>query len=147
MHLVARNPDGHPVAKDGIDYAATPGVGTVMQPATIAELQGLGIAAHLIAIAESHIRSRGVHVAELGAEEDNPRARALYKRLGYEEAGRRRASWEVDDEDDKVSRYETELVILTGSCDGGRSRLTARARKDGSARFRPRAHASSYSLC
>jgi ribosomal protein S18 acetylase RimI-like enzyme len=111
-YLAVRSPGGYPVAKAGIDYAATPGVGTIMQLATFVELQGLGIGTHLIAIAESRIRCRGVRVAELGVEGDNPRARALYERLGYEEAGRRRASWEVDDEDGKVSVYETELVVL-----------------------------------
>ena len=46
-------------------------------------------------------------------EEDNPRARALYERLGYEKAGRRRASWEVDDDEDgAVSVYETGLGVL-----------------------------------
>ena len=89
-YLVVRSPSGYSVAKAGIDYAANPSVGAITQLATIDELQGLGPGTHLIAVAESRIRRRGVRVAELGVEEDNPRARALYERLGYEEAGRRR---------------------------------------------------------
>src|SRR5688572_18242151 len=47
-YLVVRAPDGHPVAKVGIDYAAEPGVGTLWQMATAHELQGRGIGTHLI---------------------------------------------------------------------------------------------------
>jgi ribosomal protein S18 acetylase RimI-like enzyme len=111
-YLVVRAPDGHPIAKVGIDYAANPGAGTLWQMATAHELQGLGIGTHLISVAESRIRERGLLVAQLDVGDNNPRARALYERLGYREAGRRCASWDVEDADGNVSRYETELVML-----------------------------------
>jgi ribosomal protein S18 acetylase RimI-like enzyme len=128
-YLVVRSPGGYPVAKAGIDYAAKPGVGTIMQLATLDALQGLGIGTHLIAIAEGRVRNRGLREAELRVEQDNPRARALYERLGYEEAGRR-ASWEVEDEDGKVGVYETELIILRKELCRASGHPTARARKD-----------------
>jgi hypothetical protein len=37
-YLVVRGPGGYPVAKAEIDYADTPGVGVIMQLATIDEL-------------------------------------------------------------------------------------------------------------
>jgi ribosomal protein S18 acetylase RimI-like enzyme len=111
-YLAVRAPDGHPIAKVGIDYAANPGAGTLWQMATTDELQGLGIGAYLISIAEKHIRERRLRVAQLDVEVDNPRARALYERLGYREAGRRTASWDVEDADGSVSLYETEVVML-----------------------------------
>jgi ribosomal protein S18 acetylase RimI-like enzyme len=89
-YLVVRALDGTPVAKAAIDYADAPGVGTIMQMATHAELQGLGLGSALIAAAEERIRGRGVTVARLGVEDDNPRARALYERLGYRAVHRRR---------------------------------------------------------
>ena len=46
-------------------------------------LQSCGIGALLIQAAEQRIRLRGLQRAELGVEDSNPRARALYERLGY----------------------------------------------------------------
>jgi ribosomal protein S18 acetylase RimI-like enzyme len=114
-YLVVRAPDGYPIAKVGIDYAANPGAGTLWQMATVHELRSLGIGTHLISVAESRIRKRGLSVAQLDVEDNNPRARALYERLGYHEAGRRPASWDVEDADGNVSLYETELAMLRKS--------------------------------
>lgn len=50
-YLVARAPNGQPIAKAGIDYASSPGAGTLWQLATAYELQGLGIGPHLVAAA------------------------------------------------------------------------------------------------
>jgi ribosomal protein S18 acetylase RimI-like enzyme len=80
--------------------------------ATVHELQGLGIGTHLISVAESRIRERGLSVAQLDVGDNNPRARALYERLGYRETGRRSASWDVEDADGNVNLYETELAML-----------------------------------
>jgi ribosomal protein S18 acetylase RimI-like enzyme len=46
-------------------------------------LQGLGIGTRLIGAAEEELRARGARGVEISAERDNPRARALYERLGY----------------------------------------------------------------
>jgi ribosomal protein S18 acetylase RimI-like enzyme len=111
-YLVARAPSGQSVAKAGIDYASTPGAGTIMQLATADEVQRLGIATHLIEVAEERMRARGLAAAELGVEDDNPGARALYERLGYREVGRRPAAWASQDADGNTTLYETELAIL-----------------------------------
>jgi ribosomal protein S18 acetylase RimI-like enzyme len=59
------------------------------------------------------MRERGVRTAELAVEDDNPRARALYERLGYQaEVGRESASWYVEDADGNLVFYETELAVL-----------------------------------
>jgi ribosomal protein S18 acetylase RimI-like enzyme len=111
-YLVVRAPGGEPIAKGGIDYAEEPGAGTIWQVATAQELQSLGIGTHLIAAAEDRMRKRGVRVAELGVEDNNPRARALYERLGYREVRRKSASWDQQDTAGNVTRYETELAVL-----------------------------------
>jgi ribosomal protein S18 acetylase RimI-like enzyme len=111
-YLAVREPNGKPIAKLGIDYAPNPGTGTLWQIATIQELRGLGIGTHLISAAESRIRKRGLSVAQLDVEIDNPRARTLYERFGYRATGRRSASWDVEDADGSVSRYETEVLML-----------------------------------
>ena len=111
-YLAVRAPAGDPIAKVGIDYAANPGAGTLWQMATIQELRGLGIGTHLISAAENRIRIRGLTVAQLDVEVDNPRARTLYERLGYREAGRRTASWDVEGADGSTTLYETEVTTL-----------------------------------
>ena len=111
-YLVVRAPRGEPIAKGGIDYAVKPGTGTLMQVATAHELQGLGIGTHLIAAAEEHMRERGVRTAELAVEDNNPRARAMYERLGYREVGRESASWNREDAEGNLTLYETELAVL-----------------------------------
>ena len=111
-YLVVRAPNGDPIAKVGIDYAASPGAGTLWQMVTIQELRGLGIGAKLISAAENRIRKRGLAVAQLDVEVDNPRARTLYERLGYREAGHRSASWDAEAADGSTSVYETEVATL-----------------------------------
>ena len=96
----------------GIDYAANPGAGTLWQMATIQELRGLGIGTHLISAAENRIRERGLTVAQLDVEVDNPRARTLYERLGYQEARRQSASWHIEEPDGSPTLYETEVATL-----------------------------------
>lgn len=79
---------------------------------TAHELQGMGIGTLLIAVAEQRIRKRGLAIAELGVEDNNPRARMLYERLGYREVRRESASWNVEDATGSVSLYATVLAVL-----------------------------------
>jgi len=51
--------------------------------------RGSGIGRVLVRAAEAELRRRGFTHAEIGAEKDNPRARALYERLGYTVIGER----------------------------------------------------------
>jgi ribosomal protein S18 acetylase RimI-like enzyme len=111
-YLAVRTPSGYPIAKGVIDYAIKPGTGTLSQLVTADELRSLGIGAHLIAVAETRMRERGIRIAELGVEEDNPQARALYERLGYSEVGRESAAWNVEDADGKIVLHETDLALL-----------------------------------
>ncbi|HEX9354723.1 MAG TPA: GNAT family N-acetyltransferase [Streptosporangiaceae bacterium] len=87
-YLAVCPPSGLPVALGGIDYAKTSGAGTLWQLAVHGALQSCGIGTILIQAAEQRIRARGLHRAELGVEECNPQARALYERLGYLAYGR-----------------------------------------------------------
>jgi len=111
-YLAACPPSGLPVALGGIDYTKTPGAGTLWQLAVHGALQSCGIGTVLIAAAEQRICARGLHRAELGVEECNPRARALYERLGYVAYGREPESWDDEGPDGTITRYETVCTLM-----------------------------------
>lgn len=112
-YLAVRAPDGQPISIGGIDYKAHEGAGTLWQLATRGELQGLGLGTRLIQEAEKRMRERGLDKAKIGVEDNNPRARALYERLGYRAFGRERASWPHQRDDGQIVMYETEVTILS----------------------------------
>jgi GNAT superfamily N-acetyltransferase len=111
-YLVARAPDGTPVAKAGIDFGAQPGAGTIWQVAVHERLQGRGLGTRLIELAEARIRARRLVRAALSVEVDNPRARALYERLGYVPEGERETGWLAADPDGVVGWHSTTVTDL-----------------------------------
>jgi ribosomal protein S18 acetylase RimI-like enzyme len=111
-YLAVCPPSGLPVALGGIDYAKTPGAGTLWQLAVHGALQSCGIGTILVQAAEQRIRARGLHRAELGVEECNPRACALYERLGYVSYGREPASWDEEAPGGSLTRYETVCTLM-----------------------------------
>lgn len=111
-YLVVRAPHGEPVAKGGIDYTQNDMAGTLWQLATHERLQSLGLGTCLIAEAEQRIRRRGLPWAVLSVEDSNPRARALYERLGYAAWRHEPAAWQYEDDQGTLHRYETEVTVL-----------------------------------
>ncbi|WP_328907815.1 GNAT family N-acetyltransferase [Streptomyces sp. NBC_00234] len=101
-----------PVAKGGVDYQVKEGVGTLWQLAVHPALQSCGIGTFLVEAAELRIKSRGLWQAELGVEESNPRARALYERLGYVAFDRQPDSWDEQAPDGSLRRYETMCTLM-----------------------------------
>ncbi|WP_033218881.1 GNAT family N-acetyltransferase [Kitasatospora phosalacinea] len=111
-YLAVCTPADHPVAVGGVDYTTAPGAGTLWQLGVHPALQSCGIGTVLIRAAEQRITARGLAVAELGVEESNPRARALYERLGYRPYGRAPDGWDVEDADGTLRRYETVCTLM-----------------------------------
>jgi ribosomal protein S18 acetylase RimI-like enzyme len=111
-YLAVCPPSGLPVATGGIDYAVTEGAGTLWQLGVHPALRSCGIGTILVRAAEQRIRARGLRRAELGVEEDNPRARALYERLGYVAYGSKPEAWDVDAPDGSITRYETVCILM-----------------------------------
>jgi ribosomal protein S18 acetylase RimI-like enzyme len=111
-YLAVRAPDGTPVALGAINYWEAPAAGTIFQLSTHVEVQGLGLGTRLIEVAEERIRRRGLRAARVGVEDDNPRARHLYERLGYASVGRRHVSWEAQRSDGSLFLYETVITDL-----------------------------------
>lgn len=111
-YLAVCPPSGLPVAIGGVDYSRAAGAGWLQHLEVHAALQACGIGTLLIQAAEQRIRGRGLHRAELKVEESNPRARALYERLGYLACGRQPASWDAQSPDGSLSRYETVCTLM-----------------------------------
>jgi ribosomal protein S18 acetylase RimI-like enzyme len=111
-YLALCPPSNLPVAIGGIDYAVTPGAGTLWQLTVHPALRSCGIGTILIRAAEQRIRARGLHRAELGVEEANPRARALYERLGYLAYDRKPEAWDEEAADGSITRYETVCTLM-----------------------------------
>ena len=118
-YLAVCPPSGLPVALGGIDYVKIPGAGVLWQLAVYEALQSCGIGTILVQAAEQRIRARGLRRAELGVEECNPRARALYERLGYVAYGSAPESWDEDAPDGSVVRYETVCIWMRKELDQG----------------------------
>jgi ribosomal protein S18 acetylase RimI-like enzyme len=111
-YLVVRAPGGEPVAKGGIDYTKHEAAGTLWQLVTHDQLRSLGLGTCLIAEAERRIRRRGLPWAILSVEDDNPRARALYARLGYAAWRQETAAWHYEDAQGTLRPYETRVTVL-----------------------------------
>ncbi len=111
-YLAVCPPSDLPVAIGGVDYAAHPGAGILWQLAVYPALQSCGIGTILVRAAEQRIRATGRRRAELSVEECNPRARALYERLGYVGYGRKPESWNENAPDGSVKRYETVCTLM-----------------------------------
>ncbi|MBW8483930.1 GNAT family N-acetyltransferase [Actinomadura parmotrematis] len=111
-YLALCPPSGLPVGVGGVDYAKVPGAGTLWQLAVHPALQSCGIGTVLIQAAEQRIQARGLDRAELGVEDDNPRARALYERLGYTAYDSAPESWEAEAPDGTITLHETMCTLM-----------------------------------
>jgi ribosomal protein S18 acetylase RimI-like enzyme len=93
--LVLALPNERLVAVGAVDFRPDPGAGVLTMLSVHEHLQSLGLGTRLIAALEKRVRKRGLHRVQLSVEHDNPRALALYRRLGYREVGSRVESWPV----------------------------------------------------
>jgi ribosomal protein S18 acetylase RimI-like enzyme len=85
--------DGKPVGHLGIDLVRVTGAALLWQFGVYPPLQSRGIGTAMVSEAEHAIAEHGFRTAEIGAETDNPRARALYERLGYVLVTERDGEW------------------------------------------------------
>jgi ribosomal protein S18 acetylase RimI-like enzyme len=93
--LVGALPNGRLVALGGLDLTRGDRIGLLWMLAVHETLRSLGIGTALVAALEVRARSARRTTARLTVEHDNPRALALYRRLGYREAGSAVESWPV----------------------------------------------------
>jgi ribosomal protein S18 acetylase RimI-like enzyme len=118
-YLAVCPPSDQPMAIGGVDYQANPGAGTIWQLGTHPALQSCGLGTILIKAAEQRIVARGLNRAELRVEETNPRARALYERLGYAAYDRLPDSWDEQGPDGEIRLFETICVLMRKALTAG----------------------------
>jgi ribosomal protein S18 acetylase RimI-like enzyme len=92
VYLVA-HVRGRPVGHLGVDLVRVRDAAHLWQFGVLPQLQSHGIGTAMVAEAEDAASVRGFSIAEIGAETDNPRARALYERLGYKLIDERDGEW------------------------------------------------------
>lgn len=91
--LVGSLDNGRLVALGGVDFRLDRDAGRLWMLAVEERLQSLGIGQRLIAALEAEVLRRSRLLARLAVELDNPRAAALYRRLGYADQGPVTISW------------------------------------------------------
>jgi ribosomal protein S18 acetylase RimI-like enzyme len=95
--VVVALPNNRLVATGVADLTTDPAYGLIMMLSVHEVVQSLGLGSIVIEALEQRIRQRGLAQARIDVEHDNPRAAALYRRLGYREAGTVLDSWSVAD--------------------------------------------------
>lgn len=93
--LVIALGNGRLVGIGAVDFRPDPQVGVLTMLSVHERFQSLGLGSRLVAALEKRVRREGRERSRLTVEHDNPRAAALYRRLGYTEAGSRVESWPV----------------------------------------------------
>lgn len=75
-------------------------------------LQNLGIGTRLIQTAETLIQARGFTIAEISVAKDNPKAKQLYERLGYQVVSEHVSQWSYTTPAGEVRHVTDEEWIL-----------------------------------
>lgn len=116
-YLAAFGPAGLPLAAGGVDFAKCPGAGRLWMLEVHPAMRSCGIGTALIAACEARVVQRGLDRAEITVEDINPRAQALYQRLGYETYGDEDDSWDEELPDGTVRRYHARCVAMAKRLD------------------------------
>lgn len=95
QQLVLAVPNGRLVGFGAVDLRPPGETGTIWMLSVHEAWQSLGLGTVLIRALEQRIETVGRSVARIAVEHDNPRARALYLRLGYRETGSTLQSWPI----------------------------------------------------
>ena len=93
--LVVALANGRLVALGAVDFRPDPDAGLLTMLSVHERFQSLGLGTRLVAALEKKARRAGCRRSRITVEHDNPRAAALYRRLGYAEVGSRVESWPV----------------------------------------------------
>jgi ribosomal protein S18 acetylase RimI-like enzyme len=110
VYVAVAEIDAIPVGRVALDFTRRADVGAAVLWAAHVEpgWQSRGIGTTLFLHVEAVARERGFAAIELAVAKDNPRALALYKRLGYEVVGEGVGRWSYRDGDNEIRVVEDE---------------------------------------
>jgi ribosomal protein S18 acetylase RimI-like enzyme len=111
-YLAVCGPRDVPLGIGGVDHVRHPGAGTVYQLAVLPALQSRGLGSLLVAALEERVRLRGSGRVDLLVGADNPRARALYERLGYRAVGTEVDRWSYVDASGRTVEVADTCVLM-----------------------------------
>jgi ribosomal-protein-alanine N-acetyltransferase len=98
-------PDGFVMVRVAADEAE------ILTLAVAPDARGKGLGAALVSAASAHAHRSGAHAMFLEVKASNTQARALYRRFGFREAGRRRAYY-GGREDALILRVDLPIIPL-----------------------------------
>lgn len=93
--VVIALPNDRLVGLAAADFRPMPQTAVLWMLSVHERFQSLGVGTLLVRALEQRAADRGCRTARLGVEHDNPRAAALYRRLGYRERGTELDAWPV----------------------------------------------------
>ena len=112
--LVAALDNDRLVATGAVDFLRYPDAGFLWMLSVHQTLQGLGIGSWLVGELEARVVEAGLTEARLHVEYDNPRASALYRRLGYQEVTSTLDRWQLPGERTYVTVSAVLRHVLSG---------------------------------
>jgi ribosomal protein S18 acetylase RimI-like enzyme len=104
--LLIEVPNGCLVGFGAVDFRRSSDTGTLWRLSVRDTWQSLGVGTRLIRALEERILAGGRDVATITVEHDNPRAAALYRRMGYVATGSELDSW-------SIGRNRTYVTVCT----------------------------------
>lgn len=108
---------GYPVGQVWVDFERVAGVGFVQALRVFPFLRGSGLGTQLMAAAEQTMRERGVRAAELIVVQNNPAARRLYERLGYNLTAEETRDWSYTDEQGTYHHHVADVWLMRKELD------------------------------
>lgn len=104
--------DGQIAGYGGIDYEKEQEAGYMWMLTVNPKYRSQGLGTKLIDALEKQVRQRGLNSVKLSVEVINPKAKALYERLGYKTIGQTKESWEQSAEDGGIEIYTTICDVM-----------------------------------
>ncbi|HEX4699302.1 MAG TPA: GNAT family N-acetyltransferase [Actinomycetes bacterium] len=111
-YLAVRGPAGLPIAVGGVRFDRRRDSGTIYQLSVMPLLQSCGVGTLLITALEHRARDRGASHVDLGVTDGNPRARALYERLGYVSFARGTDKWTYRERNGAIVEVVDQCTLL-----------------------------------
>jgi ribosomal protein S18 acetylase RimI-like enzyme len=117
MHFLVADLNNFPVGQVWVELQD--GVGLMMALRVLEPLRHMGIGTRLIHAAEHALTEHGLHTAEIHVTLNNPNAKRLYERLGYNVLQTKVNSWEYTPPNGNPQKIEEHVWVLQKTLEAG----------------------------